>query len=55
MPANHKWFRTLAIARALVNTMRDYKDEWEKELVKRGQQELELIRRMREAQKSKQP
>ncbi len=55
VPANHKWFRNLAIARALVNTMRDYKDEWEKELVKRGQQELELIRRMREAQKSKQP
>jgi len=54
VPANHKWYRNQAIEHVLVNTMRDYKEEWETDLIARGQQELELIRRMREAQKSKQ-
>ena len=55
VPANHKWYRNLAIAHVLVNTMRAYKDEWETDLIARGQQELELIRRMRAGEKSKQP
>ena len=55
VPANHKWYRNLAIAHVLVDTMRAYKDEWETDLIARGQQELELIRRMRAGEKSKQP
>lgn len=54
VPANHKWYRNLAIAHVLVNTMRAYKDEWETDLIARGQQELELIRRMRASEAAKQ-
>jgi hypothetical protein len=34
--------------------MRQYRDEWEADLVERGLQELEQLRTMREAQKSHQ-
>ncbi len=44
VPANHKWYRNLAIAHTLVHTMRQYKDEWEAELQARGQRELELLK-----------
>lgn len=54
VPANHKWYRNLAIAHVLVDTMRAYKDEWETDLIARGQQELELIRRMRASEAAKQ-
>lgn len=54
VPANHKWYRNLAIAHVLANTMRDYKEEWETDLIARGQQELELIRRMRASEAAKQ-
>nr|HET6903429.1 polyphosphate kinase 2 family protein [Ktedonobacteraceae bacterium] len=42
VPANHKWYRNLAVAHTLVHTMRQYKDEWKAELEARGQRELEL-------------
>jgi PPK2 family polyphosphate:nucleotide phosphotransferase len=54
VPANHKWYRNLAIAHAIARTMRAYKDEWEADLVERGKQELELVRKMRAAQKAQQ-
>jgi len=44
VPANHKWYRNLAVAHTLVHTMRQYKDEWEAELQARGQRELELLK-----------
>ncbi len=47
VPANHKWYRDLAVAHTIVDTMRQYKDNWQKELVTRGQQELELLRQMK--------
>lgn len=50
VPSDHKWYRNLAIAHAITAAMRDYRDEWESDLVARGQQELELIRKMRTAQ-----
>ena len=50
VPANHKWYRNLAIASAITDVMRAYKDEWQSDLVARGKQELELIRKMRVAQ-----
>jgi PPK2 family polyphosphate:nucleotide phosphotransferase len=50
VPANHKWYRNLAVAHAITDVMRAYKDEWQTDLVARGQQELEMIRKMRAAQ-----
>jgi PPK2 family polyphosphate:nucleotide phosphotransferase len=44
VPANHKWFRNLAIAHTLVHTLRPYRDDWERDLQKRGEKELELLR-----------
>jgi len=48
VPANHKWYRNLAIAQTLVETMRAYKDEWKTGLEARGQQELAALKKMRE-------
>ena len=47
VPANHKWYRNLAVAHMIVNTMRQYKAEWKSGLEARGQRELETLRRMR--------
>ena len=47
VPANHKWYRNLAIAHTLVQTMRQYKDEWKTELEERGRRELERLKQMR--------
>ncbi len=47
VPANHKWYRNLAVAQTLVETMRQYKDEWHSELVARGQEEIEMLKKMR--------
>lgn len=47
VPANHKWYRNLAVAHTLVHTMRRYKDEWKAELEARGARQLESLRRMR--------
>lgn len=50
VPANHKWFRNLAVAHTLVHVMRQYKDEWKTDLEARGQQELEMLKKMRTQQ-----
>jgi PPK2 family polyphosphate:nucleotide phosphotransferase len=47
VPANHKWYRNLAVAHTIVHTMRQYKDEWKADLEARGQRELEKLRSMR--------
>jgi PPK2 family polyphosphate:nucleotide phosphotransferase len=47
VPANHKWFRDLAIAHTLVHTMQKYKDEWHQQLEARGQQELEQLKQVK--------
>ncbi len=47
VPANHKWYRNLAVAHTIVNAMRQYRDEWKAELEVRGQMELETLRRMK--------
>lgn len=47
VPANHKWYRNLAVAHTMVHAMRSYKDEWKATLEKRGQHQLELLRQMR--------
>ena len=51
VPANHKWYRNLAIAHAIVTAMRVYRDEWETDLIARGQQELAQISKLRAGQK----
>lgn len=50
VPANHKWFRNLAIAQTLIDTMRPYKDEWKAQLEARGRKELEMLKKIREGQ-----
>jgi PPK2 family polyphosphate:nucleotide phosphotransferase len=50
VPANHKWYRNMAIAHTLVSTMKKYKDEWKHQLEIRGQQELAQLKQLREAQ-----
>lgn len=46
VPANHKWYRNLAVAHVLVTTMRKYKDEWKADLQERGKQELAKLKQM---------
>jgi hypothetical protein len=43
VPADQKWYRNLLVARTLVHTLRQYKDEWEAQLVERGERELALL------------
>ena len=40
VPANHKWYRNLAISHVIAHTMRHYKDEWQADLEERGKLEL---------------
>jgi PPK2 family polyphosphate:nucleotide phosphotransferase len=46
VPANHKWYRNLAVAHTLVSTMRKYKDKWKADLEERGKKELEKLKQM---------
>jgi len=48
VPANHKWYRNLAVAHTIVETLRPYKDDWKAELEERGRKELEKIKKIRE-------
>ncbi len=54
VPANHKWYRNLAIAHTLVHTMRQYKDTWQSALEERGKQELAALQRVRSQEQAKQ-
>lgn len=47
VPANRKWFRNLAIATALVETLRPYKKEWEETLKKLGTERKAELAEMR--------
>jgi len=46
VPANHKWYRNLAIAQTIAHTMHQYKDEWKADLEIRGQRELEELKKV---------
>lgn len=52
VPANHKWYRNLAIAQTVVHTMRNYQDEWKKQLEARGHQELQALQKLKQIQTS---
>ena len=43
VPANQKWYRNLLVARTLVYTLRPYKNQWEAQLVERGERELAIL------------
>ncbi len=47
VPADRKWFRNLAVANLLVETLRPYREGWLAELDRRGQEELAAIREIR--------
>lgn len=48
VPANHKWFRDLAIAHTLVRALTPYKERWVREVRQRGKKELQLVRQARQ-------
>lgn len=52
VPANHKWYRNLAVAHTIVHTMRKYRDEWKADLEERGQKQLELLKNLKGSQGS---
>jgi PPK2 family polyphosphate:nucleotide phosphotransferase len=43
VPANHKWFRNLAVAHTLVEALHPFKKAWEKGLEERGREALALL------------
>ena len=48
VPADHKWYRNLAIAETLVKALRPYKDDWEAALKKLGEQRKAELAEMRD-------
>ena len=43
IPANHKWFRDLAILQAVVSTLEPYEKQWKESLEQRGKSELKEL------------
>ncbi|MGI8644512.1 MAG: PPK2 family polyphosphate kinase [Thermomicrobiales bacterium] len=50
VPADRKWFRNVAVAQLLVETLRPYKDGWLAELNRRGKEEIAAIKNIRPPQ-----
>lgn len=51
VPGNHKWYRNLAVAETLVETLRDYKDVWQKKLHDIAEEQRAALAQMREKDK----
>ena len=49
VPANHKWYRDLAIAETLVEALRPYRKKWEARLKEIGAEELKNLRALRQS------
>ncbi len=47
VPSDHKWFRNLAVAEALVETLRPYRAEWEARLAAVGAEQKTALQKMR--------
>jgi len=47
VPANRKWFRNVAVAQALVELLRPYKQQWLETLTEQGRAEIAAIRAAR--------
>src|SRR5213082_2804384 len=52
VPADHKWYRNLAVAHTIVHTMRKYRDEWKADLEERGRKQLDLLKKLKSSQGS---
>jgi polyphosphate kinase 2 (PPK2 family) len=50
VPANKKWFRNLAVAEAIVSTLKPYERPWRKRLEEIGRREKALIEEFRKTQ-----
>ena len=48
VPADHKWFRNVAIAETIVETLRPKRDNWMRRLQSIGSEELKALRAMRQ-------
>lgn len=44
VPANHKWFRNLAVAQTLIDVLEPDRKRWEAEVKRRGRENLKAIR-----------
>lgn len=51
VPADHKWYRDLAVAQQIVDTLRPYKKTWLRSLEALGKQQLQEIMQIREREK----
>ena len=49
VPANAKWFRDLAVAEAIANALRPYREEWTKELQRIGAEAVKELEEYRAA------
>jgi PPK2 family polyphosphate:nucleotide phosphotransferase len=49
VPADRKWFRNLAVAEVLVETLRAHRDEWRAELARLSRERLAELARLRSA------
>ncbi len=49
VPSNHKWFRNLAIAEAMVEALRPHRKSWEQRLEQIGTEGLKQLRAMRQS------
>jgi PPK2 family polyphosphate:nucleotide phosphotransferase len=52
VPANHKWYRNMFVAKRIVEMLRPYKNAWEKDLKQLGEVRKAEIAKMREAERS---
>lgn len=52
IPANHKWFRDLAITEVVVERLRPYRDRWQEDLKKRGAIALKELQAYRDSLKA---
>jgi hypothetical protein len=52
IPADHKWYRDLAVAQRIVDTMEPYKKSWLSSLEALGKVQLEEIKQIREREKT---
>jgi hypothetical protein len=43
VPANHKWFRNLAVAQAIVDTLKACQKDWQHDLEERGKRHLAAV------------
>lgn len=50
IPANHKWYRNLAVAKVLADTLQPYKERWHRELEQRGARVYEQLQKMRQSE-----